>query len=144
MDLDDDESEDDGYNGPKKLLKKRKIENDGLEGLGEFCWCMCYALRLLKDDWAEKHESTRAFVATYNKGIKSADDEDFQHLNTVIENLRGGAPDLDKEEQSGEEANEDEEEDGEEEVNEQNVATPFRPMQVRSACVYTGLFSLRY
>lgn len=37
MDLDDDESEDDGYNGPKKLLKKRKIENDGLEGLGEFC-----------------------------------------------------------------------------------------------------------
>lgn len=36
MDLDgDDESEDDGYDGPKKLLKKRKIENDGLEGLGE-------------------------------------------------------------------------------------------------------------
>ncbi|KAG9124482.1 hypothetical protein FRC07_011483 [Ceratobasidium sp. 392] len=62
MDLDDDESDDDGYTGPKKLLKKRKIENDGLDGL-------------------EKHESTRPFVEMYNKGIKSADDDDFSHLN---------------------------------------------------------------
>jgi hypothetical protein len=36
VDLNDDESEDDGYDGPKKLLKKRKIENDGLDGLGEY------------------------------------------------------------------------------------------------------------
>lgn len=113
MDLDDDdESEDDGYNGPKKLLKKRKIENDGLEGL-------------------EKHESTRAFVATYNKGIKSADDEEFQHLNKVTDDPRGGAPDLDEDEdaQSGESVDEDEEEDREQDVEEREIATPFRVMQ---------------
>lgn len=74
-------------------------------------------------------------MATYNKGIKSAEDEEFQHLNKFIDDPVGGAPDLDEEDQSGEEVNEDEEEDREEDVEEQGVATPFRPMQVRSAPV---------
>ena len=72
-------------------------------------------------------------MATYNKGIKSADDEEFQHLNQVIDDPLGEAPDLDEgeEAESGEEMNEDEE-DREQDVEEEETATPFRPMQVRS------------
>ncbi|KAG8692533.1 hypothetical protein FRC08_009713 [Ceratobasidium sp. 394] len=104
MDLDDDESDDDGYTGPKKLLKKRKIENDGLDGL-------------------EKHESTRPFVEMYNKGIKSADDDDFQHLNQVVDDPLGGAPELDNDEEveSGEE--------DEDEEAEAQAVTPFKAAQ---------------
>ncbi|KAG9088719.1 hypothetical protein FRC06_001907 [Ceratobasidium sp. 370] len=94
MNLDDDESDDDGYTGSKKLLKKRKIENDGLDGL-------------------EKHESTRPFVETYNKGIKSADDDDFQHLNQVVDDPFGGAPETDNGEEA--ESREEDEEDEEDE-----------------------------
>lgn len=81
-------------------------------------------------------------MATYNKGIKSAEDEDFQHLNQIVDDPIGGAPDLDEDEdaESDEEVNEGDEADREQDVEEQEIATPFRHMQVRSAQVRIHLF----
>ncbi|QRW05117.1 Serine/arginine repetitive matrix protein [Ceratobasidium sp. AG-Ba] len=100
MDIDDDyESDDDGEVGQKKLLKKRKIENDGLDGL-------------------EKHESTRPFVEAYAKGMQTADDQEFLYLNQIVgfdgaPQLTGGpGPHEDENEDESEDEDENEDEDG--------------------------------
>jgi hypothetical protein len=70
----------------------------------------------------------------YNKGIKSAEDDEFQHLNQFVDDPLGGVPDIDNDEdaESGEE-DEGEDEDEEEEEAQEEVVTPFKPTQVLPA-----------
>jgi hypothetical protein len=79
---------------------------------------------------AEKHDSTRAFVEMYNKGIKSVEDDEFQHLNQVTDDPVSGVLELDAaEDESGEE----DEDDGEDEENRlpKEPETPLGPPRVR-------------
>ncbi|CCO26880.1 mediator of replication checkpoint protein 1 [Rhizoctonia solani AG-1 IB] len=94
MDLDDDdESEEEHHRSSKNFLKKRKIDNDHLDALA-------------------KHDSTRAFVNMYDNAIKSADDDEFAHLNQVSEEVDVTSGMNEDEEGSGEDEENEEGDDG--------------------------------
>jgi len=72
------------------MNKKRKIEGDNLEALGQIVACL---RKTHTDAPTGQNEETRAFYNTYHQDLVGDEDDNFKHLQDVPMEDDGDEPD---------------------------------------------------